>query len=322
MDRLRASQHLGLLAAVLSAAAFATSGPFGKAVQETGWSSGAVVLLRVSGASLILLPAALLAVRGRLHLVRRDLVAIVAYGALAVAGCQTTYFLALQSLDVGVALLLEYSGILLVVVFVAVRRRALPNRLTGFGVLVSVLGLALVLDVTGQSPPAPIGVFWGAMAALGLATYFVIAARPTALPPVALAGFGMTAGAVTLAVLGLVGILPMHFESTDITVAGARLPWWVGIAELAVVAAAAAYLLGVVGARRLGSTVASFVGLTEVLFAIVFAWLLLDELPGLLQLVGGVALLGGVVAVKVGETRQGRHESDASDSPAGQLQVV
>ena len=33
---------------------------------------------------------------------------------------------------------------------------------------------------------------------------------------------------------------------------------------------------------------ASFVGLSEVLFAILFAWVLLGELPGLIQLAGGV----------------------------------
>jgi ribosomal protein L25 (general stress protein Ctc) len=73
------------------------------------------------------------------------------------------------------------------------------------------------------------------------------------------------------------------------------------LAELVVVAAAFAYVLGIVGARLLGSTLASFVGLTEVLFAVLFAWLLLAELPGVLQLVGGAVLLSGVVAVRLGE---------------------
>jgi drug/metabolite transporter (DMT)-like permease len=60
-------------------------------------------------------------------------------------------------------------------------------------------------------------------------------------------------------------------------------------------------VLGIVGARLLGSTLASFVGLTEVLFAVLFAWLLLAELPGVLQLVGGAVLLSGVVVVRLGE---------------------
>ena len=84
---------------------------------------------------------------------------------------------------------------------------------------------------------------------------------------------------------------------------GSTLPWWGAIAELALVAAAAAYLLGTIGARRLGSTVASFVGLTEVLFAVLLAWLLLGELPGAAQLPAALLILGGVAAVRLGAAR-------------------
>ncbi len=298
-------QNLGLLAALLSAATFATSGPFAKAMQAAGWSSGATVLLRVGGASLVLLPSTVWTLRGRWHLVRANVRSIAAYGAVAVAGCQVAYFYALQRLDVGIALLMEYTGILLIVAVVAIRRRALPPRLTSAGIVVSLAGLVLVLDITGQSRPDPIGLFWGFLAAIGLATYFLVASEESALPPIALAGLGMGFGAVVLAVLGLARVLPMTFASADITLGGLRMPWWFGIGELALVAAAAAYVLGIAAARRLGSTVASFVGLTEVLFAIGFAWLLLGELPGPIQLVGGAILLGGVVAVKLGEAREG-----------------
>ena len=65
----------------------------------------------------------------------------------------------------------------------------------------------------------------------------------------------------------------------DVVVAGTTLPWWAAVGELALVAAAFAYLLGTYAARALGATMASFVGLSEVLFAILFAWLLLGELP-------------------------------------------
>ena len=52
---------------------------------------------------------------------------------------------------------------------------------------------------------------------------------------------------------------------------------------------------------RSGRPLASFVGLTEVLFAVLFAWLLLGELPASVQLAGGVLIVAGVVAVRVGE---------------------
>ena len=41
--------------------------------------------------------------------------------------------------------------------------------------------------------------------------------------------------------------------------------------------------------------------LLEVLFALLFAWLLLGEVPRVVQVAGGVLILAGVVVVKLGE---------------------
>jgi len=292
----------GVLAAVLSAAAFGTSGSFAKALLDTGWSSGAIVLLRVGIAAGLLLGPAVVACRGRWGLVRGESGLILLYGLVAVAGCQVAYFNAVQHLSVGVALLLEYGGTVLVVLWMWLQTRRAPRRLTWTGILVALLGLGLVLDITGQSRPDATGVVWGLLAAVGLAVFFVTAGNSDSrLPPVVPAAFGMAVGAVALAVLGLARVLPLRFVTTDVVVAGQHLPWWGAIGELAVIAAAAAYLLGTFATRRLGSTVASFVGLSEVLFAILFAWLLLGELPRPVQLVGGVLIVAGVVAVRAGE---------------------
>ena len=302
------SKSLGLWFALASAATFGSSGPFAKSLLVEGWSSGAIVLLRVAGATLVLAVPTILALRGRWSLVRENLPAVLAYGAVAVAGCQVAYFYAVQRLDVGVALLLEYLGVVLVVLWVWLRTRRTPSPLTGLGVVLAILGLVLVLDLSGQARPDLVGVAWGLVAATGLATFFVLAAEESSLPPVALAGLGMGAGAVALGMLGAVGVIPLTFASAPVELMGREAPWWVAIGELALIAAAAAYLLGVTAARMLGSTVASFVGLTEVLFAVLFAWVLLDELPGLVQLAGGVCIVAGVVAVRVGELRRARAE--------------
>lgn len=297
------TQALGLLTAVLSAGMFATSGPFAKALLETGWTSGAVVLLRVGGAALVLLPAVVVTLRGRWHLARANARAVTAYGLIAIAACQVTYFYAVQRLDVGVALLLEYLGVVLIVLWVWLRTRRAPSTLTIVGIVLSVAGLVLVLDLGGQSRLDLVGVFWGLLAAVGLAVYFVTAAEDTGLPPVALAGLGMGVGAVSLGVLGAVGVVPLRVAAHDVVLGGATLSWWVPVVELALVAAAAAYLLGIVAARRLGSTLSGFVGLSEVLLAVVWAALLLGEVPGPVQAVGGAIVLAGVVAVRAGELR-------------------
>ena len=99
-------------------------------------------------------------------------------------------------LSVGVALLLEYSGAVLVVLWVWLRHGRAPSRLTLTGAVVALVGLVLVLDIAGQSPPDLVGVLWGLLAAVGLAAYFVASSHGEGgLPPVALAGLGMGVGA-------------------------------------------------------------------------------------------------------------------------------
>ncbi|MEI2765467.1 MAG: EamA family transporter [Dermatophilaceae bacterium] len=295
-------RDVGLLAALASCLAFGSSGPFAKSLLATGWSPGAVVLARVGLAGLVLLGPAAYALRGRWGTLRRNVGLLAAYGMVAVAGCQLAFFAAVSRLPVGVALLVEYLGVVLVVGWVWLRTRRAPGRVTGLGVALAIAGLALVIDVSGAGSPDLLGLGWAGLAAVGLAMYFVISARAgTALPAVALAAAGMLVGAAALGAAAAVGVLPLRFATAPVEVAGAVVPWWVPVAELSLVAAAAAYLLGTVGARRLGSTVASFVGLTEVLFAVLLAWLLLGESPRPVQVVGGVLVLAGVAAVRAGQ---------------------
>ena len=101
--------------------------------------------------------------------------------------------------------------------------------------------------------------------------------------------------------LGVVGVLPMRATTASPTYAGEAVAWWLPFVGLGVVTAAIAYTTGIAASRRLGSRLASFVALLEVVAAVIFAWLLLDQLPGALQLVGGAFIVAGVVVVKLGE---------------------
>src|SRR5947209_4813244 len=89
--------------AALSAAAFGTSGTFAAALLAAGWSTGAAVTVRVAVAALLLTVPALFVLRGRWGLVRRGLPSILAFGLVAIAGCQFFYFNAVEHLSVGVA---------------------------------------------------------------------------------------------------------------------------------------------------------------------------------------------------------------------------
>ena len=109
------SGGLGVGLALVSAATFGTSGAFAGSLLEAGWTPGSAVTVRVVVAALVLTPVALVLLRGNLARLRRDAGTVTVYGIAAVAGAQLCYFNAVQHLSVAVALLLEYSGALLVV---------------------------------------------------------------------------------------------------------------------------------------------------------------------------------------------------------------
>jgi len=305
-DTVRSPSMLpGAAYGLLAAATFGSSGATARPLLSAGWTPGAVVLLRIGAACAILIGPALLAMRGRWRLLRQRIGLLLIFGLLAVAGAQLCYFNAVQHVSIGVALLLEYSGILLVVGWLWLRTRVRPPALTFAGAAVALVGLALVLDVFGGTHLSLIGVLWGLGAAVGLAVYFVLAARTEdGLPPLVVVTTGMLVGTIGLAIAGLTGVMPMRAATTDVQLAGVTLSWMVPAAWLCVMTAAVAYLSGVASSRRLGSTMASFFGLTEVLFAVLFAWLLLGEIPAAIQLAGGVLVLGGVVLVRLGELRR------------------
>jgi drug/metabolite transporter (DMT)-like permease len=297
-------QQTGLGVAVLSAAAFGTSGSFATALIQSGWTPAAAVTTRIAVAAAVLTIPCLVILRGRylaLALAWRN---ITGYGVVAVAGAQLCYFNAVQRLSVGVALLLEYLGILLVVGWLWLRHGHRPRRLTVVGAGAAIVGLALVLDVTGSHHLDPIGVLWGLGAAVGLAVYFVLSAKADiGLPPIAMAWAGMAVGSVCLAALGFAGALRMHAPRHGVLFLHHRTSWLVPVLGLSLIAAVFAYAVGITAARTLGATLASFVGLSEVLFAVLFAWLLLGQLPGVIQLVGGVFIVGGVALVHIDELR-------------------
>jgi drug/metabolite transporter (DMT)-like permease len=303
-DDIRAGSDMrvGLLLALASAASFGLSGALARGLIDVGWSPGAVVLARIAVAALVVAPLAARALRGRWGLLRSNARTVLIYGAVPVAGTQFAYFSAVAAMDVGPALLIEYTAPAAIVVWLWLRRGERPRPLTLAGAGLAALGLVLVLDLLSGADLALDGVMWALAAMLGAATYFVMSADTrSGVPPLALAGGGLAVGTAGLGLLGIVGVLPMRATTAAPTYAGEAIPWWLPFVALGVVTAAIAYTTGIAASRRLGSRLASFVALLEVVAAVAFAWLLLDQLPGPLQLLGGAFIVAGVIVVKLGE---------------------
>jgi drug/metabolite transporter (DMT)-like permease len=106
----------------------------------------------------------------------------------------------------------------------------------------------------------------------------------------------MTVGAVVVALLGLVGVLPIVIDTaaTGVLLAGVDVGWPVAATLLVVVASVIAYLTGVAAIARIGAARGSLVALLEVVASAVASWLLLGQVPAATQLAGGALILAGV----------------------------
>jgi drug/metabolite transporter (DMT)-like permease len=292
----------GMGAALVSAWSFGLAGPLARGLMDAGWSPAAAVVMRILVAAAVLLPGAVVALRGRWAGVWRHLPLMALYGIVPVAGAQFGYFNAVVHMPVGVAILVEFTAPVAVVGWLWLRHRQRPTRATVLGAAVAAVGLLLVLDLTSSTSVSAIGVAWALVAMLGASFYFVLSSRvDDGLPGIVLAAGGLTVGGTVLLLAGVAGIVPLAVSTAPVALGGAVLPWWVVVALLGVVTAALGYVSGIAATRRLGARLASFVALSEVLAALVFAWLLLGEVPRGIQLLGGVLVVTGVVAVRRGE---------------------
>ncbi|MCD2105736.1 EamA family transporter [Rhodococcus erythropolis] len=293
----------GLIFALLSAATFGVSGPFAKSLIESGWSPGGAVFARVAGGALVMMVIAVATQRPRLRQVGAHTRTVLLYGVFAISGVQLCFFNAVQHLSVGVALLLEYLAPIIVIGWVWITKGARPSVQTLLGAAVALIGAAVVIDVFGSAEISAVGVAWGLAAAACLAVYFVISERADGdLHPVVLAASGLTVSALVIGALGLVGILPLEFSASNAVVAEHSVGVWLPVAVLVLVSTVIAYLTGIAAITLLGPTIGSLVALTEVLCAVVAAWILVGESVTALQAVGGASIIAGLVLARLGQS--------------------
>lgn len=315
--------RLGLVLAVGSAFAFGSSGPFAKSLMEAGWSPTAAVTARLAGGAVLMAIFATVVKPSWIREALQHVKTVVAYGLIPIAGAQLCYFNAVAHLSVGVALLLEYTAPILVVGWLWATTRRGPSGLTLTGVALAIAGITLVLDVFSGAHIDLIGVGWALAAAVCAACYFVmsssVATDGDGLTSVTLATAGLIVGATAVAILGATGMLPMTFTANEAVIAGWTTSWLVPVIALALIPTAIAYTLGIMGVARLQPRFASLVGLSEVMFAVLAAWVLLGEAITPTQAIGGVVVLAGLALARQGDRSDKLAELTWAEGPAGEI---
>ena len=293
------TKSVGLGFAVFSAITFGGSGPFAKALIGAGISPEQAAWIRILGAAALLVPLVLI-FRGSagLRAARASWPQLVLYGLTGIAGCQTLFFIAASRLPVGVAILLEFSGPVLVVAWLKFGRKVPVPRSAALGVAIALVGLATVVEIWSGLQLDLIGLLAGLGAAACQATYFILIDKLTGVAdPLVMTAAGSVVGVVVLTAVAAPWAIPWNALTDTIAIGERSAPGWMFAAWLIVISTVVAYLAGAAAVQRLSAAIGGAVAYVEVVAASLFAWILLNETLSTNQLIGGViVLLGAFVA--------------------------
>lgn len=282
---------------------------------EGGWSPGGVAVLRTGLSALLLLVPTLWVLRGGWRPVRGSALGIVLLGSFGIAGTVLCFFNAVSMMPVGVALMIQYTSPVMVLVWVWVRHGLRPQVVTVVGAVVAMGGLVLVVGAMGVDSPPVAGVAWALGGAVCLATYFMTSDQVSeSVPPTVLAFAGLVVATLTVGVVGLLRVVPIDVATSDVALGGATTSWWVPLGLAAVVATVFPYVTSMAAVAVIGARLMSFVALSELIAAVLVAWVLLDEQPASVQLVGGLLILAGVVLIRMDRSERIRHAVKADDA--------
>ncbi|WP_328995131.1 DMT family transporter [Kribbella sp. NBC_01245] len=288
-------KSVGLGFALFSAVCFGGSGPFAKALITAGMSPQQAAWMRILGSAIVLVPLMLI-LRGRtgLRSARASWPALTLYGLTGIAGCQTLFFIAASRLPVGISILLEFTGPVLVVGWIKFGRKAHVPRSAALGVGIAVLGLACVVEIWSGIQLDAIGLLAGLAAAACQATYFILIDRLTGLAdPLVMTAVGSVVGSLLLTAVALPWTMPWHVLTDTIPFGDRTAPGWSLAVWLIIVSTVIAYLAGAAAVQRLSAAVGGAVAYVEVVAAALFAFLLLGEKLTFFQVLGGCIVLAG-----------------------------
>jgi drug/metabolite transporter (DMT)-like permease len=304
---------------VLGAATlWATNGTVSKVILQSGEiSSQRLAEVRSTGAFVGLALALVLLRPGTLRVTRGELPFLVAFGVFGLALVQWTYFAAIERLDIGIALLIQYTAPLLIALWARfVVHEHVRARLWA-ALALCFLGLGLVVDVWRGLSLDGVGVVFAVGAALSFAFYILMAERGVVRrDPISLVCLGMLFSSIFWAILEPWWSFPAEVFDDDVSLLGNlaehNLPVWLLVLSMLVLGTIVPFALLVGALRHLPATRVGIAAMFEPVAATIVAYLWLDETLSGLQLAGAALVLAGILlaqtarAESAGATRQVR----------------
>jgi drug/metabolite transporter (DMT)-like permease len=279
---------------VLAAAAlWASSGTLGKSLFAEGVTP--LELAQVRGVVGSLFLALALAVTGprRLRVGARDLIRLALLGGLVMSLVQVAYFHAIAAIQVAAAILIQYTSPVLVVVFSLLFLRERPTAPKLAALVLALVGCFLVVGGLDRSLGELnlAGLAWGLAASVSFAAYTLLGERSM---------HRYSPWTVLLYTLAFAA-LACHLvdPSFRYLTAGYDAGQWARMVYVSVLGTALPFGLYFAGIDRIRASRAAITATTEPIFAAVIAFALLGETLGLLQIAGGVLVIGAVALLQL-----------------------
>ena len=301
------ARHSELLL-ILSATMFATNGIASKLLLDGHITAWRLAQVRALSACAILAIYLWRKAPQTFRIKRTEVLPLVSYGIIGIAIVQALYFLAISRMHVSIALLIEFTAPVWIVVYLrVVKRKHVPNQMW-VALVLALTGLALIAQIWDGLTLDGIGVIAGFGASFALAFYFLCGESLSGVrdnQSITMWGFFFAGFAWCL-------VLPIWSFPFDVFTAsiplegaleGSNAPGWVLILYVVLIGTILPYLCVMVGLKNLKASTTSAFGLLEPIFAGIVAWFWFAESWNVVQLIGGVVVIVGIYMADQARTK-------------------
>jgi drug/metabolite transporter (DMT)-like permease len=295
--------RLGYTMVAVAATLFAVNGSVSKVVLGSGLSSLELAQIRNTSAAVLFLAFLLVVAPARLRVGRRELLFLIAFGLVGIALVQWLYFVAIEHLPVGVALLIEFTAPLFVALFARFVYREHIRRRIWVAVAMCLTGLTLVVELWSGIAFSTVGVTAALGGAFALTAYLLMAERERRHRDAAsLSFFGFLFAALLWAVINPLWTFPWDVLDDEVSLQGNlseySAPVWALVTFIVLIGTMVTFTLLVGSLRHISATRASIVSTLEPVVATVVAWAWLGESFGVTQLIGGAVVIAGILVAE------------------------
>jgi drug/metabolite transporter (DMT)-like permease len=283
----------------VAATLFAINGTVSKVILGSGIDAQQLTEVRCAGALLGLMVIALATRPAALPLRRSELPLIVALGVVGLALVQWSYFFAIHRVAIGVALVIQFVGPILVALWARFVYHEQVRARIWVSLVLALTGLLLVVEIWETNGPNGAGLAAAALAAVTYAAYILLAERGVrSRDAVSLSAWGFFFATLFWSLVAPWWNFPSDRVGSDVSllgnVASHHLPVWALMLWMVVLGTIVPFVLVVGALRRISAIRVGITAMLEPIVAIAVAWAWLGESLDPVQVSGAAVTLAGV----------------------------